>query len=341
MRLFNIFEQISNMNSKFHALFHPAATRAANTSRLARLAQVPRVWLALAVLLVFNIAFTDNFLTVQTFNVNLTQVATIVIVALGMTLVVATGGIDLSVGSLMAIAGTLAPLLFLHISGPGGLVAAFVLPLLAATLCGCFNGWLVTRWRIQPIVATLVLYIAGRGIAQVMTNGQLQSFSNPGFQWIGTGRVLGMPVQVILMLVLVALVAWVLRATLFGRYVLAVGGNERAAALAGVPARRVKLTVYALSGACAGLAGLIAIAINSSSDANLVGSGVELEAIAAVAVGGTLLTGGHASISGTLVGALFIQLMRYTLLAHGVTEASALVVKSAIIILAVYLQRRG
>lgn len=319
----------------------PATGSRSSPARLAgALARVPRVWLALAALLLFNIAFTSNFLSLQTFNVNLTQVATIVIVALGMTLVVATGGIDLSVGSLMAIAGTLAPLLFLHVAGPAGLLAAFVLPLLAATLCGLFNGWLVTRWRIQAIVATLVLYIAGRGIAQVMTNGQLQTFSNPGFQWIGTGRVLGVPVQVVLMLVLVAVVAWVLRATLFGRQILAVGGNERAARLAGVPVQRVKLAVYALSGVLAGLAGLVAVAINSSSDANLVGAGVELEAIAAVAVGGTLLSGGHASISGTLAGAMFIQLVRYTLLAHGVTDASALVVKSAIIVLAVYLQRR-
>lgn len=319
----------------------PATGPRSSPARLAgALARVPRVWFALAALLLFNIAFTSNFLSLQTFNVNLTQVATIVIVALGMTLVVATGGIDLSVGSLMAIAGTLAPLLFLHVAGPAGLLAAFVLPLLAATLCGLFNGWLVTRWRIQAIVATLVLYIAGRGIAQVMTNGQLQTFSNPGFQWIGTGRVLGVPVQVVLMLVLVAVVAWVLRATLFGRQILAVGGNERAARLAGVPVQRVKLAVYALSGVLAGLAGLVAVAINSSSDANLVGAGVELEAIAAVAVGGTLLSGGHASISGTLAGAMFIQLVRYTLLAHGVTDASALVVKSAIIVLAVYLQRR-
>lgn len=316
------------------------APRSSPARLLGAFGRVPRVWLALAALLLFNLAFTGNFLSLQTFNVNLTQVATIVIVALGMTLVVATGGIDLSVGSLMAIAGTLAPLLFLHVAGPAGLLAAFVLPLLATTLCGLFNGWLVTRWRIQAIVATLVLYIAGRGIAQVMTNGQLQTFSNPGFQWIGTGRLLGVPVQVVLMLVLVAVVAWILRATLFGRQILAVGGNERAARLAGVPVQRVKLAVYAISGALAGLAGMVAVAINSSSDANLVGAGVELEAVAAVAVGGTLLTGGHASISGTLAGAVFIQLVRYTLLSHGVTDATALVVKSAIIVLAVYLQRR-
>jgi galactofuranose transport system permease protein len=300
---------------------------------------------ALALLILFNLAFTPNFATLQTLNVNLTQVCTIVIVGVGMTLVIATGGIDLSVGSLMAISGALAPLIFmgqLVPLPPGlGIALAFVVPVLVAGLFGLFNGWLITRFRIQPIVGTLVLFIAGRGIAQVMTNGNLQVFNNPGFQFIGLGRVFGVPFQVVLMIVVVALAAWALRRTVFGREVLAVGGNEAAARLAGVPVDRVKRRVYAISGLCAGLAGLIVIARNSSSDANLVGLGMELDAIAAVAVGGTLLTGGQATITGTLIGALIIQLVRYTLLANGVPDAAALVVKAAIIVVAVWLQRPG
>jgi galactofuranose transport system permease protein len=300
---------------------------------------------ALAALLLFNLIVTPHFISWQTLNVNLTQVATIVIVAVGMTLVIATGGIDLSVGSLMAISGALAPIIFLSPLGAAhpalGVAAAFVVPVLVTGIFGLFNGWFITRFRVQPIVGTLVLFIAGRGIGQVMTNGNLQVFKNPAFQFIGLGRIVGLPFQVILMLALVAAAGWMLRKTLFGREILAVGGNEAAARLAGIPTDRVKRGVYAISGLCAGIAGLIVVAINSSSDANLVGLGMELDAIAAVAVGGTLLTGGQATVVGTLLGALLIQLLRYTLLANGVPDAAALVVKAAIIAGAVWMQRRG
>jgi galactofuranose transport system permease protein len=299
----------------------------------------------LILLLLYNVIFTSNFITSQTLNVNLTQVATIVIVGTGMTLVIATGGIDLSVGALMAISGALAPIIFLSSIPPlnnpwVGIPLAFILPVLLAGAFGLFNGSLVAYFKIQPIIATLVLFIAGRGIAQVMTNGNLQTFSKPSFQYIGLGRPLGIPFQVILMVAIVLLFAWIMRVTIFGRYVLAVGGNEAAARLAGVPVNRIKLAVYGISGLLAGIAGLIVIAINSSSDANLVGLDMELDAIAAVAVGGTPLTGGRATVVGTLIGALIIQLIRYTLLVHGIPDAAARLVKAAIILVAVYVQRQ-
>jgi galactofuranose transport system permease protein len=272
--------------------------------------------------------------------VNLAQVTTIVIVGVGMTLVIATGGIDLSVGAVMAIAGTLAPLIFGAVPGGGGLMLAIAVPLAVAWSCGYFNGVLITRYAVQPIVATLVLFTAGRGVAQVITGGNLQTFSHAGFAWLGTGRLAGIPLQVWLMLAIVAAAAWTLRRTVFGRFVVATGSSERAARLTGIPAARVKRHVYALCSMLAGLAGLISVSINSSSDANLNGIGMELDAIAAVAVGGTLLSGGRASIVGTLVGALIIQLLRYTLLARGVPDAAALVVKAVIIIGAVWVQRR-
>jgi len=288
---------------------------------------------AFLLLIAFNVAVTPNFLSWQTLNVNLTQVATIVIVAVGMTLVIATGGIDLSVGSLMAIAGALAPMIFLGsivpIPSPALAVAlAFVLPVIVAALFGWFNGMLITRYAIQPIVATLVLFIAGRGIAQVMTNGNLQVFKNEAFQFIAMGRIAGVPVQVIIMAIVVAGAAFLIRRTALGRQVIAVGGNEKAARLSGIPATRVKRLVYVASGALAG-------------DANLVGLGMELDAIAAVAVGGTLLTGGRANILGTLLGACVIQLVRYTLLANGVPDAAALIVKAGLIVAAVFIQQRA
>jgi galactofuranose transport system permease protein len=300
---------------------------------------------ALIALILFNLAVTPNFATLQTLSVNLTQVCTIVIVGVGMTLVIATGGIDLSVGALMAIAGALSPMIFMGTLVPIAplwlaITLGIVIPVLVAGLFGVFNGWLITRFSIQPIVATLVLFIAGRGLAQVSTNGTLQVFKVPEFQAIALGRVLGVPFQVWIMLALVAAVAFILKRTVFGKQVLAVGGNERAARLAGVPVTRIKLIVYGISGLCSGIAGLIVIAMNSAADANLIGLGMELDAIAAVAVGGTLLNGGRATIIGTLLGALIIQLVRYTLLANGVPDPVALIVKAALIILAVWLQQR-
>ncbi|MGV1862891.1 ABC transporter permease [Rhizobium rhizogenes] len=301
---------------------------------------------AFIALLIFNMMVTPHFLSWQTFNVNLTQVATIVIVATGMTLVISTGGIDLSVGSLMAISGALAPMIFMgdvfqidNMALAVGL--AFVIPVVVAALLGVFNGLLVTRFSIQPIVATLVLFIAGRGVAQVMTNGNLQVFKNPCFQFIAMGNFFGIPAQVVLMLVIAALAYALIRYTVIGRQILAVGGNEKAARLTGIPVRRIKIVAYMISGALAGIAGLVVVARNSASDANLVGMGMELDAIAAVAVGGSLLTGGRANIIGTLMGALVIQLVRYTLLANGVPDAAALIVKAGLIVIAVFIQQRA
>ena len=303
------------------------------------------VFIALVLLILFNFAVTPHFATMQTLSVNLTQVCTIVIVGVGMTLVIATGGIDLSVGALMAIAGAMSPMFFTGELFPVpniyvGIALGIIFPIIIASFFGLFNGWLINRFSIQPIIATLVLFIAGRGIAQVSTNGDLQVFKVPEFQAIAIGRVLGVPFQVWIMVVVVIIAAFVLHRTVFGRQVLAVGGNEEAARLSGVPVKRVKLIVYTVSGICSGIAGLIVIAMNSAADANLIGLGMELDAIAAVAVGGTLLTGGRATILGTLLGALIIQLVRYTLLANGVPDAAALVVKAGLIVLAVWLQRQ-
>lgn len=323
----------------------PASAANARARRLPRLAQNAGPLAALVLLLVYNALFTPGFLTLRALDVLLTQVAPIVIVAVGMTLVIATGGIDLSVGSLMAIAGALAPMLFMSHRAPlstpwiGDTVAIAAALALAAAM-GLVNGTLVTTFRIQPIIATLVLYIAGRGIAQVMTNGNLQSFHNPGFGFLGVGRVAGIPFQFLLMAGVVALAAWAMGRTVWGRYVLASGDNERAARLAGIPVDTVKRSVYIISGLLAGLAGLVSIAINSASDANQVGLGMELDAIVAVAVGGTPLTGGRANILGTLVGACIVRLIGFALLARGVPFAAAQIINAAIILLAVLLQRR-
>jgi simple sugar transport system permease protein/ribose transport system permease protein len=220
-----------------------------------------------------------------------------------------------------------------------GTALAFVLPVLLAAAFGLFNGSLITRFGIQPIIATLVLFIAGRGVAQVLADGKLQAFRDDEFQFIGRGEILGIPFQAVLMLVVVAVAAWAMRATTFGRYVLAVGGNEAAARLAGVPVNRVKLAVYTISGALAGLAGLIFIAINSSSDTSRVGLDMEL---AGDRRGGRRRDApdrGPGERRRYLPGALILQLLTYTLLRHNVAREVALIVQAAIIVAAVMFQR--
>jgi ribose/xylose/arabinose/galactoside ABC-type transport system permease subunit len=306
--------------------------------------QTQRALFALILLSIYNALATTNFLTLATLRVNLTQVATIVIVAVGMTYVIGSGGIDLSVGALMAISGALAPQIFdsqraLLRNEWIGIPLAIVIPILVAGAFGYFNGYLITKFKIQPIIATLVLFLGGRGIAKALSNGNLVEFNKPHFDYLGTGRPFGIPVQVILMIVIVIVAAWALRSTTFGRYVLAIGGNGRAAELAGVPVTRVKRQIYVLSGLLAGLAGLIVVAINTSNDPYQVGQDMELDAIAAVAVGGTPFTGGRATVVGTLIGAFFIHQVRYTLISHGVADGTTRMVIAGAILVAVLLQR--
>jgi ribose/xylose/arabinose/galactoside ABC-type transport system permease subunit len=261
---------------------------------------------ALATLILLNVVLTPNFLNLQTVAVNVSQVSTIAMVALGMTLVIATGGIDLSVGAVMALAGALAPLIFgsaWGLANPGlGLAASILLPLLVAAACGVFNGTLIAFLGVQPIIATLILFISGRGVALVLTNGNLQTFTNPSFTWFGTGRFLGIPVMGWIALALTLVVALVVRRTIYGRYLLSVGGNERAAALSGSPVRTVKIWTYVICSTLAGLAGLIVVAQNSASDAARIGSLMELDAIAAAVVGGAALSGGRAADPGHAAG---------------------------------------
>jgi galactofuranose transport system permease protein len=293
---------------------------------------------ALVVLFVYNAVATPYFLTPQSLLfILLRQAAPIAIVAVGMAIVIGTGGIDLSVGSVMAIAGQVGASLVLN---DQPFLLAILAALLVSALCGLFNGTLVARFGVQPIIATLILFIAGRGIAQLITNGELQPLSNPQFQWIGVARPFGVPAQVIIAVV-VAVVAWlVIRLTVFGRYVLAVGGNETASRLAGVPAARVKLIAYVTSGVLAGLVGLIAVSATSASDANNTGLGMELDAIAAVAVAGTPLTGGKVTVWGAVVGAVLLKLLQNTLITHGVPKEVAQIIEGAVIVAALWLQRQ-
>ena len=291
--------------------------------------------IALTVLLVLNLAFTPGFASFNNFSNILVQVTPTMLVAIGMTFVIATGGIDLSVGSVMAIASAVTAT-----SLDYGAIPAVLIGLIVATAVGALNGVLISSFRIQPIIITLAVLIAGRGMAQVISNGgQLIPFSNPTFEYLGKGLIAGIPVQILLLAAVVGLAIFVFRSTIFGRYIAAVGGNETAARLAGVPTVSTKLSVYAVSGLLAGIAGLIYTARLGAADASKVGDTIELDALAATVVGGTPLTGGRASIIGTVIGALIMIVITTSFNMNDMKYSWSLVIKAAIILLAVYLQR--
>jgi galactofuranose transport system permease protein len=292
------------------------------------------VYLALALLVAFNLAFTANFATVGNLRLQLIQVVPVAIVALGMALVIGTEGIDLSVGATMAIAAALLPLYLGY--GPW---VAIPIALAAGGVVGLVNGGLVAFVGVQPIVATLGLLVAGRGIALVIAQGRLTELFDPTLAAIGTDRVAGIPITVLVAAAVAGLVGLVVRRTTFGRRVVAIGGNRGASVLAGLPVRRTLVTVYVLSGLLAALAGILDTARLSAADPSFVGLLIELSAITAVVVGGTPLSGGRVRIVGTLAGALLMQLIAATLIKHDLPDSTARMIAAAIIVAAVYLQR--
>ncbi len=292
------------------------------------------VYVAFVVLVLFNAVFTTNFATTATFFNLLVQVSPVLIVSLGMALVIGTEGIDLSVGSVMALAAAVVPLYLGY--GP---VVAIVIALVVGTLAGVLNGSLVAFVGMQPIIATLALFVGGRGLAQVLVGGQLQIVSDPAFLALGQADLFGVPVPVVIAAVLALAVGLVMSRTTFGRYVLAIGGNRAASYLSGHPVRGVLVAVYAISAALATVAGILATARLSAGDPSTIGILVELDAIAAVVIGGTPLSGGKVSIAGTVVGALVMQVITATFIMNDLPFTYAQMLKAVIILLAVYIQR--
>ena len=292
------------------------------------------VYLAIVLLVLYNIFLTPYFLTWSNLRIQLIQVAPVVIVALGMALVIGTEGIDLSVGSVMALAAAFIPLYLGY-----GVVAAIVVSLIAGAAVGLINGVLVARVGLQPIVATLALFVGGRGLAVVITHGQLKDIHDADFLYLGSGDLLRIPVLVWIAALLVAVVAFVVRRTVFGRRLLAIGGNRPATELAGVPVKRVLITVYVVCSVLASIAGLLSVSRIQSSDASSVGLLIELSAITAVVVGGTPLTGGRVRVVGTVAGALLMQLVIATMIKHNLQPSTTEMVQAVIILIAVYVAR--
>jgi len=290
---------------------------------------------ALVVLVVANSILTPNFATVGNFWNVLFQLSVTLLVAVGMTLVIATAGIDLSVGSVMAVSAAVAA-----VTLDRGLIVAVPAALGTALAVGLLNGAFIAYTKVQAIIVTLATLLAGRGLAQVINRGgALITIDDPAFLALGRGHVGPIPMQVLIAALVVVVAVFVLRATPFGRYLLAAGGNPAAARLAGVPVTRTVVTVYVASAGLAGLAGLVEAARLGASAAARIGQNVELDAIAAVVVGGTLLSGGRATILGTVVGALIMQVIATSFNMLLVPYAWSLAFKAVIILFAVYLQR--
>ncbi|SER56890.1 MULTISPECIES: ABC transporter permease [Lentzea] len=292
------------------------------------------VYVAVGVLLLFNAVFTANFLTVGNFTTQLVQAAPVLIVALGMALVIGTEGVDLSVGAVMALAAAIIPLYL----GAGWLMA-ITMALVVGVLAGAFNGFLVAKVGIQPIVATLALLVGGRGLALVIANGQLVQLRDPTFLSLGTDDVFGIPISVLIAGVLALVIAAVTNRTTFGRQLVAIGGNRKAATLAGLPVTRVLIGVYAITGVLAAIAGVLATSRLAASDPADMGLLMELSAITAVVVGGTPLTGGKVRVLGTVFGVILMQLVRATLIKHNLPDSIAQMIQAAIIVAAVYVAR--
>jgi ribose/xylose/arabinose/galactoside ABC-type transport system permease subunit len=291
------------------------------------------VYAAVLTLLLFNVLFTPHFLDVANFRTQLVQVTPIVIVSLGMALVIGTQGIDLSVGSVMALAAAMVALYLGY-----GALPALLAALVGGAIVGAAGGALVAYVSVQPIVATLALLVGVRGVANVLVP-QLVEFRNPDLIALGSSSVAGIPVIVVIATALTLLMAFLVRRTTFGRQVVAIGGNRAASELSGLPVKRVLLLVYVISGLLAALAGVLATARLQASDPTSLGLFIELSAITAVVVGGTPLTGGRIRVLSTVMGALLMQLLAATLIKHNLPQSWTQMVQAVIILSAVYATR--
>ncbi|MCV0397155.1 MAG: ABC transporter permease [Rhizobiaceae bacterium] len=282
----------------------------------------------------FNIAFANERLYGSPIDI-LNRGAPVALLAIGMTLVIATRGIDLSVGAVMAICGAIAAS---AITAGYGLPLTLLMALGAGIACGLWNGLLVAVLGIQPIVATLILMVAGRGIAQLITEGAILTFNDAGLAYVGSGSFAALPMPAVLWLSVGVAVALLVRRTALGMLIEAVGVNRRASSLAGVSSRLLLITVYAISGLCAALAGIIVAADIRGADANNAGLFLELDAILAVVVGGTSLLGGRFSIIASLIGAMIIQSVNTGILVAGFPPEFNLVIKACIVLAILVLQ---
>ncbi|SDM86119.1 inositol transport system permease protein [Daejeonella rubra] len=277
---------------------------------------------------------TPQFLTVSNWTIIVTQVSINALLAFGVTFVIITGGIDLSLGSIVAVTGVTSAMLAHPDTYP--VLLPIFMGLLAGLLMGAFNGFIITKSKIAPFIVTLGTMTIGRGLALILSDGRPVSNLSDSFNYLGSGTVLGIPVLILIFILVFALCSIILNKTILGRYIYAVGGNEQAARASGINIDRVKLAVYSISGLLAGLAGILLASRINTGQPNA-GAGFELDAIAAVVIGGTSTSGGRGSMAGTLIGVLLIGVINNGLDLLNVTSYYQQVVMGIIIIGAVVL----
>ena len=292
------------------------------------------VYAAIVVLLAVDTGLSSNFLTISNLRVQLYQVVPVLVVALGMALVIGTEGIDLSVGAVIAMASAFIPLYLGY-----GVWLAIGSALVAGAVSGLIAGFMVAVVNVQPIVATLALMIGLRGIAVILNGASAKPISDATIDGLGLDLLGGVPKMAWIALVLVCVVGFVVKYTRFGRQLVAIGDNRRASQLAGLPVKRILLSVYVISGVLAALAGILLTGYGAEADPSNYGLNFELSAITAVVVGGTPLSGGKIRVVGTVAGALFMQLLTATLVQHNIANSYAQIVQAVIIVGAVYLAR--
>ena len=276
----------------------------------------------------FHLEIKDGHLYGSLIDI-LNRAAPLMLTAIGMTLVIATRGIDVSVGAVVAISGAVAAVLVA--TAKVSMATALAAAMGAALLCGVWNGLLVAALGLQPIIATLILMVAGRGLAQLVTDGQIITVYHPPYFFLGGGHLLGLPFSLFLVAAVFALTALLMSKTALGLFIQAVGINPVAARLAGVRTATLIFFVYVFCSACAGLAGLMISSNIKSADANNAGLLLELDAILAVTLGGGSLTGGKFNLTGSLIGALIIQTLTSTIYSLGVPPEVNMVVKAVVV----------
>jgi ribose transport system permease protein len=305
-----------------------------------------RSLIALAILALALSLLSDKFLTPENGWNILRQISVNLCLSIGMTLIILAGGIDLSVGAILALSGAVAAGLLkngvvlspLAVQLQFTVFGAVIAGLLVGAAAGCFNGLVITRFRLPPFVATLGMFSIARGLTMLWTGGMPITSLGPQFGMLGAGVFLGVPMPVWISGSLVAVFVVLTRKTRFGRYVYAVGGNERAALLSGLPVDRIKLGVYTLGGLLAGVAGLIVTARLDSAQPNA-GLGYELDSIAAVVIGGASLSGGRGSVLGTVLGCLIIGVLNNGLFLLDVSPFWQQVAKGFVILAAVAIDK--
>lgn len=297
---------------------------------------------SLIILLLFNFIMTPSFLSItmkdghlfgNTIDI-LNRAAPLILISLGMTLVIATQGIDISVGSIIAISAALSATVIVD---GGSVPLAIAIGVISGMICGVWNGFLVSYIGVQPMVGTLILYIVGRGIAQLITGGQILTFTNKDFIFIGTGYIL-LPVAIFIAIAVAIIMYLLIRRTALGLFIESIGVNSNSCKFAGIQSRKVVFSLYVICGILAGIAGIILCSNIKSADANNVGLWLELDAILATVIGGTSMSGGRFYLSGTVVGALFIQTLTTTIYSLGVAPEITLVVKAIVVIVVCIIQ---